>query len=438
VLDALIFLRDVPRLLQRIRLLYDGVDVLFFTAKQKFFVTAAATAREKGTPSRHKQATKQRRTADHLFLFLFFSMPAITATIATMPEHQFASYARFDDLARVFDDDDIALFSNAVRDDGLAEKEDVPTGADGFASSPSLLRWGNPPGSNGSFLLNNPTATQLQEAEQLKLQQQQQQPSLSSEEFVSAYVVIDPSQPDRILVPHQLLTYTPPGCSEALSVTWGPVVLPSSLLSASSSIEFPTQATAPPPQQQSPSLPAAASQQQQEQEQEYQASSVHTQLDNTKNTSDTSDKEPTGSNRDDETLPMPCPLAASSSAAAQKRAQSSDLTTTKTLASPPTNRKKSKTCRAKRSRAASSEATDGNELDAYGEPKMLKPLTAYNFYYRDERDNICLATGDEVPPPVSDFSEAKRQKLLGDRWLRDPTKGKRKHRKTHGKMEFTK
>ena len=68
---------------------------------------------------------------------------------------------------------------------------------------------------------------------------------------------------------------------------------------------------------------------------------------------------------------------------------------------------------------------------------MLKPLTAYNFYYRDERDNIVLATGDEIPPPVIDFSEAKRQKLLEDRWLKDPTKGKRKHRRTHGKMEFT-
>ena len=70
---------------------------------------------------------------------------------------------------------------------------------------------------------------------------------------------------------------------------------------------------------------------------------------------------------------------------------------------------------------------------------LLKPLTPYNYFYRDERDNIVLQISDEtdpLPPPVSDFSTEKMRSLLQQHWYVDPLKAKRIHRKTHGKMSF--
>lgn len=70
---------------------------------------------------------------------------------------------------------------------------------------------------------------------------------------------------------------------------------------------------------------------------------------------------------------------------------------------------------------------------------LLKPLTPYNYFYRDERDNIVLQISDEhdpLPPPVSDFSIEKMQHLLKQHWYVDPVRAKRVHRKTHGKMSF--
>jgi hypothetical protein len=51
--------------------------------------------------------------------------------------------------------------------------------------------------------------------------------------------------------------------------------------------------------------------------------------------------------------------------------------------------------------------------------KMCKPLTAYNYFYRDERDNIVRGTkaaGDPLPSPVNDFSEDKKNALLRQHW----------------------
>jgi hypothetical protein len=51
--------------------------------------------------------------------------------------------------------------------------------------------------------------------------------------------------------------------------------------------------------------------------------------------------------------------------------------------------------------------------------KMSKPLTAYNYFYRDERDNIVRGTkaaGDPLPSPVNDFSEEKKNALLRQHW----------------------
>lgn len=61
--------------------------------------------------------------------------------------------------------------------------------------------------------------------------------------------------------------------------------------------------------------------------------------------------------------------------------------------------------------------------------KPVKALSAYNFFFRDERERI-LNGAEE------DYSEAKQQKLLTGHWFRDRSK-KRRHRKTHGKIAFT-
>jgi hypothetical protein len=48
-----------------------------------------------------------------------------------------------------------------------------------------------------------------------------------------------------------------------------------------------------------------------------------------------------------------------------------------------------------------------------------KPFTPYNFFFRDERDNIILGlrdSDDDLPPPVCDFSGAKKERLLLQRW----------------------
>lgn len=61
--------------------------------------------------------------------------------------------------------------------------------------------------------------------------------------------------------------------------------------------------------------------------------------------------------------------------------------------------------------------------------KPVKALSAYNFFFRDERERI-LNGGEE------DYSQQKEDKLLSGHWFRDRTK-KRRHRKTHGKITFT-
>lgn len=59
----------------------------------------------------------------------------------------------------------------------------------------------------------------------------------------------------------------------------------------------------------------------------------------------------------------------------------------------------------------------------------LRALSAYNFFFRDERDRI-------LNECEHDWTESKKEKLLSDHWNRDRTK-KRRHRKSHGKIDFT-
>jgi hypothetical protein len=70
---------------------------------------------------------------------------------------------------------------------------------------------------------------------------------------------------------------------------------------------------------------------------------------------------------------------------------------------------------------------------------LLKPFTPYNYFYRDERENIVhnfSKEDDPLPPPLSDFTITKMHALLYEHWYIDPVKRKRSHRKSHGKVSF--
>ena len=70
---------------------------------------------------------------------------------------------------------------------------------------------------------------------------------------------------------------------------------------------------------------------------------------------------------------------------------------------------------------------------------LLPPLTSYNYFFRDERDNIVSQIRndtDPLPSPLSEVSVAKLQDLLSQHWYNDPLRKKRQHRKKHGKIDF--
>jgi hypothetical protein len=100
--------------------------------------------------------------------------------------------------------------------------------------------------------------------------------------------------------------------------------------------------------------------------------------------------------------------------------------------------------------------TNDSDDDFHLRIQKLKPLNAYNYFFRDERDNLVLQrkknrTGTIVfakncdeekknqsfpyssspafPSTAMDRSESKKWKLLYQRWCHDPCKPKRKHRK---------
>jgi hypothetical protein len=70
---------------------------------------------------------------------------------------------------------------------------------------------------------------------------------------------------------------------------------------------------------------------------------------------------------------------------------------------------------------------------------LLRPLTPYNYFYRDERDNMVrnfTTEDDPLPPPLSDFTVTKMHALLYEHWYVDPVKQRRAHRKSHGRFSF--
>jgi hypothetical protein len=74
-----------------------------------------------------------------------------------------------------------------------------------------------------------------------------------------------------------------------------------------------------------------------------------------------------------------------------------------------------------------------------GDLPPLRALSAYNFFFRDERNRILHEDDDSASteqPDESGWSPVKQQQLLHEHWGRDRLQ-KRRHRKTHGKIDFT-
>jgi len=80
--------------------------------------------------------------------------------------------------------------------------------------------------------------------------------------------------------------------------------------------------------------------------------------------------------------------------------------------------------------AASSNNKESSTTTAVAAPPTpLRALSAYNFFFRDERDRI-------INDSDQDFTSEKERRLLTTHWNQDRNK-KRRHRKTHGKIDFT-
>ena len=77
-----------------------------------------------------------------------------------------------------------------------------------------------------------------------------------------------------------------------------------------------------------------------------------------------------------------------------------------------------------------SSSSDGEE-----EKKPLKTLSAYNFFFRHERERILAEDKTNENDEDEHYSFSKKQSLLHDHWYRDRSQ-KRSHRKSHGKISF--
>jgi hypothetical protein len=79
-------------------------------------------------------------------------------------------------------------------------------------------------------------------------------------------------------------------------------------------------------------------------------------------------------------------------------------------------------------------ASTSKSTKKYQEEDVLRPLSAYNFFFADERDRL-LNAGKKEDTSVESYDKRK-ERLLAQHVAKDRSK-RRPHRKTHGKITFT-
>lgn len=282
--------------------------------------------------------------------------------------------------------------------------------------------------------------------------------------FVSAFVIIDPQNPEFCLLPLQRLSYKPPGSDQTISAVWGPVVLPSYLMSGA---------------QHSEAVASQQHQQQQPQQQQLQrqlqlqplglqtvggpeiavtrmspdpmtlASTTMVWQDHRLlqqgSTSYFEELQPRPQTESDEssvrsqflestvepledTLNFPLPPASISRYFGGRvhPGTATSITTETSKVPPPAakraqQQKPASKRKEKRTKLIRTSVDNGDDesrrQSSTATPKTLKPLTAYNYFFRDERDNIVdNVDSTQLPLPVSDFSPQKQQRLLHQHW----------------------
>jgi hypothetical protein len=280
------------------------------------------------------------------------------------------------------------------------------------------------------------------------------------EENVPAYVIVNPAHPESFFLPMQLLTYQ--ATDGPQSVVWGPVSLPSHLLPNQQSQQLHNHQSQLNNQSLNADSDTKLARSMRDPESTVDACAMRDEHDDQlqQNLSIkpkgkltlTSTFEPIGFQKtpsSDSSTMNQSPL---SSAAFQHHLEASwggeqsmpaggfsslssatgaggfSISTQDRAAEP--SKASTSNCPKKRTPMAHSES------ETTGMTPVLKPLSAYNYFFRDERDNIVNWQGEGLPPPVQDWTGDKRQALLNEHWYKDPTKGKRIHRKTHGKLGF--
>jgi hypothetical protein len=129
------------------------------------------------------------------------------------------------------------------------------------------------------------------------------------------------------------------------------------------------------------------------------------------------------------------PLIPSSSVSSSSSSSSSSVSSSSSSSSCSYSNKKTTI---KKSRTVSSVSLLNNNNS--GIPLPLHALSAYNFFFRDERNRILENLQHdhhhcETEMYMIEMSVEKQQQLLQDHWNRDRTT-RRRHRKTHGKIDF--
>jgi len=303
--------------------------------------------------------------------------------------------------------------------------EDDPSSTDSSVSAkPSSFGWQPPP---VSYLFAPPSdhpkpMMVVQPPSRAETRLLRKDVPTDSPGFVAVYVKIDPANPDQFQVPRQTLTY------QNKSIVWGPSTLPSHLLPACHIPKRRVTSLSVHPE------PSSSKAKEMNRNKNATETAVTTSIDG----EPARDKHVFNKNPNIRGNPDSLAQIINVSNTVYPLHRSADefmlrpATSTMLRVLDP-------------SFDHLSHSVDGTQRIAPSQPQQsqqqqpppIKPLTAFNYFYRDERNNI-VSGGDttKFPSPVSDFSESKLRQLLHERWHWDPFKKRRRHRKSHGMIHF--